>query len=153
MTRAPRTPPVSFDSVDAAIEGVRGSGLRLSTARRLVLEALYSSEGPVSAPALAERLRVDPASIYRNLELLERHGLVHHVHLGHGPGLWVRAGWHEHEYLHCERCGRVTEVRTEDLDPIREQIRERFGYRTRFTHFALVGVCEACASAIPNDRP
>ena len=29
---------------------------------------------------------------YRNLDVFERHGLVQHVHLGHGPGLYVLVG-------------------------------------------------------------
>jgi Fur family ferric uptake transcriptional regulator len=125
--------------------------MRLSTARRLVLEALFAADGPVSAPELAQALQVDATSVYRNLELLERHGLVHHVHLGHGAGLWVLAGREELEYLYCERCTKVTPVAAEDLDSIREQIRKRFGYRARFTHFAIVGLCDQCAAS-PGPR-
>jgi Fur family ferric uptake transcriptional regulator len=123
--------------------------MRLSTARRLVLEALFAADGPVSAPELAQALQVDATSVYRNLELLERHGLVRHVHLGHGAGVWALAGRQELEYLYCERCDRITPVAAKDLDPIREQIRQRFGYRARFTHFAIVGLCERCAAAAP----
>lgn len=146
VTEAPHVTPVSFDSVEEAIRAVRGRGMRLSTARRLVLEALFAADGPVSAPQLADALAVDTTSVYRNLELLERHGLVRHVHLGHGPGLWVLAGRGELEYLHCERCGEVTPVAAEDLDPIRAEIRERFGFQARFTHFAIVGLCAECAA-------
>ncbi|MBV9165856.1 MAG: transcriptional repressor [Solirubrobacterales bacterium] len=147
MTDAPQVAPVSFDSVEEAIRAVRDRGMRLSTARRLVLEALFAADGPVSAPQLAQVLQVDATSVYRNLELLERHGLVRHVHLGHGAGLWVLPGRQELEYLYCERCAKVTQVAADDLDSIREQIRQRFGYRVRFTHFALIGLCDQCAGS------
>lgn len=153
MTNAPQVDAVAFDSVEEAIHAVRRRGMRLSTARRLVLEALFATDGPVSAPQLAQSLQVDVTSVYRNLELLERHGLVRHVHLGHGAGLWVLAGRHELEYLYCERCARVTPVAAEDLDPIRQQIKERFGYQTHFTHFALVGLCEQCATRSTPAEP
>ena len=120
MTDAPQVAPVSFDSVEEAIRAVRDRGMRLSTARRLVLEALFAADAPVSAPQLAHVLQVDATSVYRNLELLERHGLVRHVHLGHGAGLWVLAGRQELEYLYCERCAKVTQVAANDLEPIRE---------------------------------
>jgi Fur family ferric uptake transcriptional regulator len=136
-----------LDSVEDAIRAVRGRGMRLSTARRLVLEALFAADAPVSAPQLAQALQIDATSVYRNLELLERHGLVRHVHLGHGAGLWVLAGRQEREYLYCEQCTKITPVSVEDLDPIREQIRKRFGYQARFTHFAIVGLCEQCAAS------
>ncbi len=157
MTVAPQTPPLSFTTIAEAIAAVRKGGKRLSTARRLVLEALFAADGPVSATHLAQRLEIDESSIYRNLEVLERHGLIRHVHLGHGPGLYVLVRDHDVEYLYCERCAKVNVVAPEQLDPIRQQISDRFGYQVRFTHFAIVGLCERCAippgSAAPEHEP
>jgi Fur family ferric uptake transcriptional regulator len=123
--------------------------MRLSTARRVVLEALFAADGPVSAQQLSRELAVDTTSIYRNLELLERHGLVRHVHLGHGPGLYVLVGRQELEYLYCERCAKITPVAVEALDTVREEIKRRFRFHARFTHFAIVGLCERCAGQHP----
>ncbi|MGB0091030.1 MAG: transcriptional repressor [Solirubrobacteraceae bacterium] len=114
--------------------------------RRLVLEAFFAAEGPISAAHLAHTLSIDEPSVYRNLEVLERHGLIRHVHLGHGPGLYGLVGRHEVEYLYCEHCDKVTAVRPDQLDPIRKSIKKRVGYEARFTHFAIVGVCEQCAA-------
>jgi Fur family ferric uptake transcriptional regulator len=111
-----------------------------------VIEALFEADGPVSAAHLVRSLSLDESSVYRNLEVLERHGLVRHLHLGHGAGLYVLAGHEEAEYLYCEQCARVTVVSPAELDPVREQIRRRFGYTPRFTHFAIVGLCDRCAA-------
>jgi Fur family ferric uptake transcriptional regulator len=116
----------------------------------MVLELLFRETDPVSAEHVGQTLGIDVASVYRNLEMLERHGLVHHVHLGHGPGLYVLVGRGEHEYLYCDRCATVTPLDPEQLDPIREQLRASFGYEVRFTHFPLVGLCSNCAG---EDRP
>jgi Fur family transcriptional regulator, ferric uptake regulator len=145
MTSAPQTTPLSFETLGDAVAALRSCGLRLSSTRRLILEALFAAAGPASADDLAGTARLDPASVYRNLETLERHGLVKHVHFGHGPGLYALVGGGEREYLYCERCGAVAALRPERLDPIREQLRELAGYRARFTHFAIVGVCRRCA--------
>jgi Fur family ferric uptake transcriptional regulator len=146
VTDAPDVPALAVSDPEQAVSALRASGLRLSTARRLVIEALFAAENPVSATELAGTLRIDESSVYRNLEVLERHGLVRHLHLGHGPGLYVLTSRDEAEYLYCERCNRATAVRPEQLDPVREQIRERFGYSARFTHFAIVGICDRCQS-------
>ena len=53
MTRPADGPPQAFADLDDAIRGLRDSGLRLSTARRLVLDALFAAEAPVSAAQLA----------------------------------------------------------------------------------------------------
>jgi Fur family ferric uptake transcriptional regulator len=151
MTVAAHTPPLVFDTLEEAIRAVREEGMRLSTPRRLVLQALFAADGPVSAVHLAQTLAIDESSVYRNLEMLERHGLIRHVHLGHGPGLYTLVGRHEIEYLYCERCTKVTAVAPEQLNPVRDTIKAHFGYEVRFTHFAIVGLCERCAATPPPD--
>jgi Fur family transcriptional regulator, ferric uptake regulator len=146
MTVAPDVPRLAAADPTEAIRRLRDSGLRLSTARRLIIEALFAAAGPVSAPRLALELSLDESSVYRNLELLERQGLTRHVHLGHGPGLYALVGRDDGEYLYCERCSRVTLLAPEELDSVRAELRERFGHHARFTHFAIVGACEGCAA-------
>jgi Fur family ferric uptake transcriptional regulator len=149
VTSAPHVAALPFNTIDDAIEVLRARGLRLSMSRALVLEALFAAAGPVSAEEIALRLGLVPTSVYRNLETLERHGLLRHVHLGHGPGLYALVGHGEQEYLYCPGCGGARTVRPELLDPVRAQIRQRFGYEVRFTHFALVGKCPRCADTTP----
>lgn len=150
MTEAPRVRPLPFTDLDEATTALRERGLRLSTPRRLVLEALFEADGPVSAEHLSTRLGLDAASVYRNLETLEAHGVVKHVHLGHGPGLHALVGPGEREYLYCDRCGAARSVPPEALDAVREQIRQLHGFEARFTHFPIVGLCETCAADDPG---
>jgi Fur family ferric uptake transcriptional regulator len=145
MTVAPDVRRLPFEDLDGAIAALREQGLRLSTSRRLILQALFAAEGPVSAEAIARALDLELTSVYRNLETLEANGLVAHVHLGHGAGLYALVGEGEREYLYCARCHAARALEPHELDPVRDEIAERFGYQTRFTHFALVGVCPDCA--------
>lgn len=153
MTDAPQAAPLAIASIDEAIEIMRERGLRLSTPRRLILEALFAAPGPVSAVQISRELLIEITSVYRNLEMLEEHGLVRHVHLAHGPGLYVLVGRVEHEYLYCELCEKVTPVAVEELDPVRDRIRQRFGYEAHFTHFAIVGLCPTCAASERRRAP
>jgi Fur family transcriptional regulator, ferric uptake regulator len=145
MTISPDSPPLAFEDLGDAVRVLRERGLRLSTARRLVLESLFDADAPLSAERIAQHLSLDPGSVYRNLETLERHGLVRHVHLGHGAGLYTLVGRGEHEYLYCERCGAVRAVSPHELDAIRGGIHALFGYQARFTHHAIVGTCAKCS--------
>jgi Fur family ferric uptake transcriptional regulator len=147
MTQAADAPPVSFGDLPEAFAALRERGLRLSAARRLVLEALFAADAPASAERIATSAGLDLASTYRNLETLERHGLARHVHFGHGAGLYVLVGRGEREYLFCERCREVQALVPSELDPVRERIRDEFGYEARFTHFAIVGTCPRCLEA------
>lgn len=134
---------------------LRERGLRVTVPRRLILQALFAARGaPLSVEAIARRAGahgapLDAASVYRNLESFERVGVVRHVHLGHGPGLYALAGGGEREHLYCERCGASRTVEPHELDDVRGLIAERFGYRARFTHFPIVGLCADCAADAP----
>jgi Fur family transcriptional regulator, ferric uptake regulator len=157
VTFSPSAQPASFTDLEGALSALRAQGLRTSTARRLVLEALFTAAGPMSAERITESAgsitakgtdesaAIDAASVYRNLEAFERAGVVRHVHLGHGPGLYALVGEGEREYLYCERCDTAVGVAPAEIDDLRELIHERFGYRARFTHFPIVGVCKSCS--------
>lgn len=154
MPRAPLTPRLAFTGFDEVAAAVRERGGRLSAPRRAVLELLFAAEGPVSAEHLERRLADrgddhDLSSVYRTLEYLERLGVARHVHIGHGPGLFALVGGGEIEYLACERCDRVTSVDPASLDPVRDLIRETFGYQARFSHFPIIGLCDLCAAESP----
>ena len=139
-------------TIDAAVATLRTRGLRASSARRLVLAALFAADRPVTAEQIAGGLdgRVplsDLGSVYRNLETLEGLGVVRHLHAGHGPGLYALAHGRDLEYLVCARCGRVRAVEHGELDRVRKSIAADFGFQASFSHFPIHGVCESCAAA------
>jgi Fur family transcriptional regulator, ferric uptake regulator len=150
MTVAPRSKPLEFRDLDDVAAALRSAGSRLTTPRRLVLEALFAARGLVSAEQIAAGadtgVPLDLTSVYRNLEKLERLGVVRHVHVGHGPSVYGLIGDGEREFLVCEVCGKVSAADTEQLDRVRDVIREEFGFEARFTHFPIHGRCADCAT-------
>ena len=85
--------------------------------------------------------------MYRNLEVLERPRPHPPRPPRPRPGAVRRSSAATSgEYLYCERCGAVALLPADELDPVREQIRELFGYAARFTHFAIVGLCGECSA-------
>jgi Fur family ferric uptake transcriptional regulator len=141
-------PTLQFESAEAVLRTLRERGLRISTARRMIVDYLFEAGTPVSAQQIAgglERTPLDLASVYRNLETLEEQGVVRHFHAGHGPGRYVLVGGGEREYLACDRCGAIKEVDRSELDALRADVQDRFGYAVGFTHFPMVGTCPGCA--------
>ena len=141
--------------VDTAVDALRARGLRVSAARRLVLEALYAAPAPITAEQIASGLagrlpRSDLASVYRNLETLEEVGLVRHFHLGHGPGLYALAGAARSEYLVCDSCNAVLAVDPARAGAVRAaDPRRASATRPRFSHFPIVGLCAAARARSP----
>jgi Fur family transcriptional regulator, ferric uptake regulator len=157
MGFSPFRDAIRVDDLEDALSALRESGHRVTAPRRLVLEALFEAEGPVSSEYVAEGMGgastpMDAASVHRILSQLEELGLIRHVHIGHGPGLYALVGQADREYLACERCGRVTTVEPGKLDSIRRSIRRRFGYEARFTHFPILGLCPSCRREIAGEK-
>ena len=150
MTVSPDRKPVVVTDLEEAMEVVRRGGLRLTSSRRLVLEALLATREPISAEEIADGLggrmtQSDIASVYRNLETLGELGLVRHFHAGHGPGRYVLVGFGNREYLACESCGVLESVEPAALDGVRDAVRDLSGFEASFSHFPIVGLCARCA--------
>jgi Fur family transcriptional regulator, ferric uptake regulator len=143
MTVAHRTEALRAPSLTAAVVALRSRGMRVSATRRALLEALFRAPQPLSAETLAGGL--DLASVYRNLEALEAVGLVRHVHVGHGPGLYALAGRRSTGYAACERCGRHAMLAPGELAAVHEAVLRATGFTSDFSHFSIVGLCPDCA--------
>jgi Fur family transcriptional regulator, ferric uptake regulator len=150
MSIVPAAPRGGAPDPTAAANALRALGLRVSAARRLILEALWMAEDPVTAEAIAGglggRLPVsDRASTYRNLATMEAAGLVRHLHAGHGAGRWEHAGRPARAYVGCEACGTLTALTPAAAGRLRDAVRAACGHEAALTHFPLVGRCPACA--------
>ena len=117
MSFSPCAEPLPLPTPTAALGTLRARGLRISTTRRLVVDALFAADEPVTAEELARRAGADVGSVYRNLEALEAAGIARHVHLGHAAGRYVLSGRHDGGYAACERCGK--HVPLDDLEALR----------------------------------
>jgi Fur family transcriptional regulator, ferric uptake regulator len=157
MTVPHASPPLAAPDMNTAVDALRSRGLRVSAARRLVLEALFTANRPIPAEQIADGLagrlpRSDLASAYRNLETLETVGLVRHFHIGHGPGLYGLTGAGDCEYLVCDSCSAVRAVEAKRMEHVRSLIRHEFGYEPSFSHFPIIGLCADCASRDPSKK-
>lgn len=146
MPVSPIREPRPITGIAEAADAIRAAGGRVSTARRAILTSLIKSSAPRSAEQIAQDAvpRLDVAATYRNLEYLESIGLVRHVHLGHGPGLYELESTTEHEYGLCDVCGTRLSLDPSILDAARAAIDQAIGLQVSFTHFPLVGICRDC---------
>src|SRR5450631_2039544 len=107
-------PSPMSSTVDELVAQLRDGGSRVTTARRLVLTALVKGAHHPTAEELLVVVRelapdVHASTVYRNLEELERLGVVVHTHLGHGPATYHLAT-EAHGHLVCEVCGATMEA-------------------------------------------
>ena len=141
----------------AALEALcRSRGGRMTRQRRAVLETLLVSRRPLSAYELRDMLHprdasVTPASVYRCLDFLMAHGLVHRLETTRS---FVACEHPEHEhtvqFLICRQCGTVVEAEDRRVAAATERLSERLGFAVDQRTVELTGVCARCS--IPGEN-
>lgn len=138
---------------DQLIATLRSEGYRITDARRAVCEVIAEAhEEHLSAADVHRRAsahagkRVDRATVYRTLEVLEDTGLLAHSHLGHGPAVYHLADEAGHQHLICRLCGRTLTLPEQESVRLVDGIRESTGFEPDMSHFAVSGRCGECVS-------
>jgi Fur family ferric uptake transcriptional regulator len=109
---------------------------------------LFGSTGHRTAEELAAEVQAEApdihlSTIYRNLEELERLGVVVHSHFGHGPATYHLAK-SVHGHFVCEECGTLIEVPQSMFSGLAKEAATQFGFTIDPHHFAMLGRCADC---------
>lgn len=130
------------------LDALRAAGLRVTAPRRAVCDALAAAHDRHLTIAGLHELSeeklgssIDISTIYRTVDALEAEGLVHHVHLGHGPAVLHLSDHAEHHHLTCHICGKTIDLPLEDIRGLTEELGDRYGFEIDSAHFALIGRC------------
>lgn len=130
-------------------ERLRERGLRWTSPRQRVVEALAAADGHLTGAELIERCRaVDartiPSTVYRTLDVLEELGLLRHGHGADGREEFHVAPIADHGHLFCDRCGGRWEIHARQAEGIVAAFRDVEGFEVDVSHVTVVGRCNAC---------
>ena len=136
----------------AAAERIRRGGLRVTSARMLVLRALRESDHPMAAAQVYAEVRkqggqIDMVSVYRALSILAALGLVHHVGSVDGYTACRIEGDHGQGTAHtvCNSCGAASErnLSPRALDVIWADA-EAAMFHAETVRVEVLGLCHSC---------
>ena len=131
-------------------------GARLTPIRKKVLELIWESHRAVKAYDLLERMRpfdcaAKPATVYRALDFLSDHGLIHRVEsLNAFIGCVCSESQHEQLLLICMQCHEVEERSGEGVMEAVAWELEQAGFIHHRKAIEIHGVCALCASVQAN---
>lgn len=121
--------------------------MRITEPRRAICAVLADDEGEhLSAADLLDRVEtrlgrsVDLSTVYRTIDVLQEHGVLHHVHLGHGASVVHLSETGVHHHLVCDLCDRTVDLPLDELEPL-ARVLAAHGFSTDTVHFAIVGRC------------
>jgi Fur family ferric uptake transcriptional regulator len=136
----------NLSRADWLLRRLAESGERMTGPRETVVRALVAQAGVINPEALSYDLHpagVGRATVYRTLDLLERHGMLTRVHVEGCHGYTLCDEGHHHHLL-CTTCNRVVPVDATDVEAEIRQLAERLKFRVDTHTLEFSGVCEAC---------
>ncbi|HEX5077832.1 MAG TPA: transcriptional repressor [Geminicoccaceae bacterium] len=130
-------------------------GARLTDLRRRVLELVWQGHEAVKAYDVLERLgsapgAAKPPTVYRALDFLMAHGLVHRLEsLNAYVGCPRPERSHKGRFLICDACGHVAEFDSAALRAAIADEAQEVGFGVRDETVEVRGVCWRCQTAPP----
>lgn len=144
---------MATDLHDTATSRLRGDGQRYTPRRRALVDLLAEVDQPLTIPQLLERRpELAQSSVYRNLAVLERAGVVHRIVTTDEFARYELAEdlTEHHHHLICSQCGDVTDFTVppaveHDLEAALSKVAKRAGFQVRHHRLDLVGTCPRCS--------
>ncbi len=140
----------SGNNLAAAEQTCLRRGARLTPLRRRVLELVLASGKPVGAYGLLEQLRAEgagdaPPTVYRALDFLQTHGLVHRIAKSN---TFVACSFPRDDHFGlifvCRQCGASVELQEQRIIDDISRCAGHLGFRVPIQAFEVEGTCRNC---------
>lgn len=132
---------------------VRREGLRMTSERLELFDEIFEQHGHLDADELLAAMKrrgstISRATVYRNLELMVRCGLVRRYQLGERRQKYehLHTG-QEHDHLVCAACGRMVEFKSAAIAAMLGEIARAHGFEPARHNLQISGLCRECAAA------
>ena len=137
-------------ALEAAENQCQQEKVKLTPLRREVLELIWQSHRPVKAYDLLDQLKTNhpgavPTTVYRALDFLLQHELVHRLaSLNAFIGCGAPGNHHRGQFLICRECGTVAELRDADLQRTISTQAAKLGFLVDNETIEIFGACALC---------
>ncbi len=132
---------------------MKNNNLRMTSQLDAILRQLQSPNVHLSADEIYSRVReeipsVSLGTVYRNLEVLTRAGLLRKLNIA-GNQKHYDGGLHRHYHVRCTECGRLSDVSAAPFGDINSSA-EADGFDIHDHELEFEGVCHACRDKHAN---
>lgn len=122
--------------------------LKSTPARAAITDFLRSSLSPVDVEEIikflrSKKLKTNKVTVYRNIELLYKNGVVERLEFGEGKFRYEIKKRHHH-HLICTNCGKIYEVEGDFLKKMEEEIYKNKNFKVTGHSLEFFGLCQSC---------
>lgn len=133
---------------DKILAYMADKGLRITSQRKAIIDAAFSTSNHYTAEELLERARevdssVSRATVYRTLPVLVESGLLHELDLGmdhkyYDPNYATHPN---HNHIICKDCGNIIEFEDHCLDVRESVVTSGLGFKTKAVKLSIEANC------------
>ncbi|RLC63040.1 MAG: hypothetical protein DRI01_05890 [Chloroflexi bacterium] len=121
----------------------------VTSQRRLLLSVMQEAEEHLDAKELYRRASerdasISLATVYRNLHVFEKQGLINERHLGQARCYYEMKHLGEHQHLVCESCGQVIEFESPLIRKLVTEVQRKNNFSVTKIELYLEGYCHKC---------
>lgn len=130
-------------------DALQQQGFKLTRARLAIFQVVAAAPDHLKVAEVHRRARaIDPhvglASVYRTMDLLERLGLVKHVHVDHRHRHYAPVTDHHGHHLICQGCGVVVEFSDCQAEAVARLLARRTKFQILSHSMEFFGRCPQC---------
>jgi len=157
VTSAGRSKKATADEREAAARfdtfaaWLKDRGLKATSQRDDISRVFFAADRHISVEELYNEVkqvnpRVGYATVYRTLRLLKECGLATERHFNDGEARYERTenDTQHHDHFICERCGRIVEFASPEIEELQEAVARKLGFVTTRHRLELYGICREC---------
>jgi Fe2+ or Zn2+ uptake regulation protein len=117
--------------------------------RRLLLSIMREAGRHLDAKEVYRRAserdpNISLATVYRNLRVFEKQGLINERHLGQARCYYEMKRLGEHQHLVCEACGQVIEFESPLIRKLVAEVQRKNNFSVTKIELYLEGHCHKC---------
>ncbi|MFC1983496.1 Fur family transcriptional regulator [Chloroflexota bacterium] len=123
------------------------TGLRATSQRALLLEIIrrgHQDADEIYRQAREKQPRLSLSTVYRNLQVLKKLGLVEELHFDEAHHHYEVKPSSEHHHLVCLGCGKVVEFEYPLSPKMKEDIAQEKGFEVIGAEIHMTGYCPKC---------
>jgi Fur family ferric uptake transcriptional regulator len=128
---------------------LKSAGLRMTSQRALILDIISQGQEHLDADEVYHLARerqpsLSLSTVYRNLQMLKRLGLVKELHFDQSHHHYEAKPSVEHHHLVCVGCGKVVEFGCALSQKMRQEIARKKGFEVTSVEVHMTGYCTRC---------
>ena len=145
------------EALDRAAALCTKRGVRLTTLRRRVLELVWGGHRPLGAYDILDTLKAErrgaaPPTVYRALDFLLAHGLVHRIESQNSfVGCPDPDKPHGGQFLICRTCGMAAELNDSGVDQAIRKSAKKAGFSVGHPIIEIQGLCPHCQDNVEGE--